>query len=1066
MFNRASYFLPILCIAACGTDTEPTSDGTAALNLPPADTYFSLAVTDNSTNHSGGRLLFLDFQESPSESGSGANNVVVSPRHAGAAIVLDGDAADWDETTNTRVYGTVQNNYPLSRYFDAVPTTIEIASRWDNEFVYFLVRWEDAGHQASSQFAKWVFGDQGGGESAWNARLHVGPTLGAPNDGVVNREHALAGVEDEDRLFLMFPVTDSESHFAEGGLGCAGYCHGRLMDDNPFQNHTGMSVSGMAANRTGDLADVWQWQSSRSLPMGYADDQSLEATTERAGYRPDSGSAVATENGQSVGAPAWMSPDGLSSTHDVLLRESAVPFAGTPVGGEEIPAVVLQDPSGSRADVEARGVYDASTHTWTVELRRKLDTGASDDRIFAPGDDAEPPSAPGVSVVDAERGRELYDAICLRCHGDAGLGIAADGKWSYPRIQRTSGSLILRTLRTNPTMVSVARELGDSPEEVRQAAEDVAAYLQTQATWVGTQALGVTVVGVDGELGAVTSAPVGISCPGTCEGDFAEGAEITLTAGNVGGRSFTGWSGACSGTDPECVVTLSADRAVTATYVDATVFHAVDVTVSGPGNVTSSPAGIDCGGTCSTNFADNTSVTLSATPENGRIFDGWSGGPCDGQPADCTFQLQADVSVTVSFSDVATTECGTGGVEYDLNGTNGFGVQRVVNDGAVDEPTDIAFFPGSMTRFLVTGQDGLVHYFDGGCDAKTTLDIRNGAPGGITVAMGGERGLLNVEFHPDWGVSNNYVFFYHTSATSDGHANNSVSRMTAVIGAGGNLELTNPVRVIDFKKTGTAGNHNGGAIVFPSDKTLIASVGDGADREQGQATDNLLGAIIRISPDLSDDAADYSYDIPSGNMFSAAGARCSGVIDSPNPCPELLAIGLRNPYRISLDGDIVYIGEVGASWEEINSFRYTDNSVNFAWQADGPQDTPGLTDPILAYNHSYGSNANLQRFSSEDPTGFTPTGRFSVMTGDVYRGSRYGGALAGRLLHGEFMDGFIRAFSVDAEGARTDEGIHLIHKLGISAMVQGPDGYLYLVALQDGYYNTTEPDMIYRLVRP
>lgn len=58
--------------------------------------------------------------------------------------------------------------------------------------------------------------------------------------------------------------------------------------------------------------------------------------------------------------------------------------------------------------------------------------------------------------------------------------------------------------------------------------------------------------------------------------------------------------------------------------------HSVSVTVSGPGTVTSSPAGVDCPGTCSGMF--QRSVTLVAKPFKGAIFKGWTGA-CSGTGA-------------------------------------------------------------------------------------------------------------------------------------------------------------------------------------------------------------------------------------------------------------------------------------------------------------------------------------------------------------------------------------------------------------------------------------------------
>jgi len=66
--------------------------------------------------------------------------------------------------------------------------------------------------------------------------------------------------------------------------------------------------------------------------------------------------------------------------------------------------------------------------------------------------------------------------------------------------------------------------------------------------------------------GSVGSSPNGISCTsGTCSASYETGSAITLTAKANKNWTFSGWSGACSGTG-ECVVQLSANQLVGATF--------------------------------------------------------------------------------------------------------------------------------------------------------------------------------------------------------------------------------------------------------------------------------------------------------------------------------------------------------------------------------------------------------------------------------------------------------------------------------------------------------------------
>jgi hypothetical protein len=70
----------------------------------------------------------------------------------------------------------------------------------------------------------------------------------------------------------------------------------------------------------------------------------------------------------------------------------------------------------------------------------------------------------------------------------------------------------------------------------------------------------------------------------------------------------------------------------------------------GSGTITSAPVGIDCGDTCSYVFANNTVVTLTATPTSPFIFEGWSGGDCSGIET-CTVTMNTAYTITAIFSE-------------------------------------------------------------------------------------------------------------------------------------------------------------------------------------------------------------------------------------------------------------------------------------------------------------------------------------------------------------------------------------------------------------------------------
>jgi Divergent InlB B-repeat domain len=194
------------------------------------------------------------------------------------------------------------------------------------------------------------------------------------------------------------------------------------------------------------------------------------------------------------------------------------------------------------------------------------------------------------------------------------------------------------------------------------------------ANFVPTFSLAVSKTGTGS--GKVTSTPAGINCGSTCSHQFASGTPVTLSATADSGSVFTGWSGDCSGLG-SCSVTMDAGHSVTANFDLTPKTLIASKAGTGSGKVTSTPAGIDCGSTCSHQFASGQAVTLSATPDSGSGFTGWSGG-CSGTAA-CHVTMNADTAVTATFDKIAYRPDGaiatgsgafSGDNIYNLTGTN------------------------------------------------------------------------------------------------------------------------------------------------------------------------------------------------------------------------------------------------------------------------------------------------------------------------------------------------------------------------------------------------------------
>lgn len=171
----------------------------------------------------------------------------------------------------------------------------------------------------------------------------------------------------------------------------------------------------------------------------------------------------------------------------------------------------------------------------------------------------------------------------------------------------------------------------------------------------------ITVTKQGAGTGVVASTPDGINCSAGCitqSARFDAGTTVTLNAAPASGSSFTGWSGGgCSGTGA-CTVTVPSNPpnnstvALTATFSGTanTLHLTINKSGTGTGTVTSIPVGISCGQSCAADFQNGTTVTLTAAPDAGSTFTGWSGGGCSGTGTCIVVMMNSDQTVTASFA--------------------------------------------------------------------------------------------------------------------------------------------------------------------------------------------------------------------------------------------------------------------------------------------------------------------------------------------------------------------------------------------------------------------------------
>lgn len=114
---------------------------------------------------------------------------------------------------------------------------------------------------------------------------------------------------------------------------------------------------------------------------------------------------------------------------------------------------------------------------------------------------------------------------------------------------------------------------GDDVYTVGYESDSVATFTRTPFPVQRTLTVGTA------GTGSGTVSGNGITCPGACSATLTDGTAATLTATPAQGSTFSGWSGACTGTGA-CTVTMSADESVTATFTKSPVPPACTVALA------------------------------------------------------------------------------------------------------------------------------------------------------------------------------------------------------------------------------------------------------------------------------------------------------------------------------------------------------------------------------------------------------------------------------------------------------------------------------------------------------
>lgn len=173
----------------------------------------------------------------------------------------------------------------------------------------------------------------------------------------------------------------------------------------------------------------------------------------------------------------------------------------------------------------------------------------------------------------------------------------------------------------------------------------------TTPSGTGTSPIDLTVNIEEGE-GTVVSSPAGIECGPSCDDEFKEGSQITLTASPALGYAFKGWRKCDAGgvEGRQCTVAMTSAKEVGAKFVKVWNLSASKAG-NGLGRVQTSQSGILCLYNCpSANAAFREgSVTVKESKAPYSHFVRWLG-DCEGTAETCVLNMSENHAVEAEFA--------------------------------------------------------------------------------------------------------------------------------------------------------------------------------------------------------------------------------------------------------------------------------------------------------------------------------------------------------------------------------------------------------------------------------
>ena len=400
-------------------------------------------------------------------------------------------------------------------------------------------------------------------------------------------------------------------------------------------------------------------------------------------------------------------------------------------------------------------------------------------------------------------------------------------------------------------------------------------------------------------------------------------------------------------------------------------------------------------------------------------------------------------------------------------------------------PTAMDFDATGRTMFIAEKQGRVVAVRDGARQSQPFIDLS------AEVNSASDRGLLDIQLHPNFPATPYVYLLYtydppevhqhvgHALAGPDGVGNRAgrLVRVTAdatngfltalpgsqVVLLGSNstwnnfnafanstLDISEPEGGVDSSGryindfiNSDSESHSVASLVFAPDGALLVSIGDGASYNtmdpravRVQSLDSLSGKLLRIDPLTG-------YGLPDNPFYDG---------QPENNRSKVYQYGFRNPFRFTVNPSTgqILIGDVGwTQWEEIN---VGSAGANFGWPYyEGGSGTNSRT-------VSYEDLPQAQAFyaSGQVPTAsvfafnHAADGMNALIIGAYYSSGVYPAEYQSSVFFNDLQQGIVRVANVASNGQLSNMRIFATGASYVVQIVQGPDGNLYYVDLDDG----------------